>query len=132
MTEQMKLKVFAEVGGYMQHIGANGPDGWVEMQGERPEPDYAAAADGTWAHKPIVPNAVTRRQGRLALLDVGKLAAVESAIQSITDPVEQRAAQIEYEADTWERSNVFLGEMWTQLGGNAAELDALFVLAKAK
>ena len=73
-----------------------------------------------------VPTQVTRRQGRLALLEAGKLDAVESAIEG------DRAAQIEYEADTWERSNLFLQTMWAQLGGTEEELDELFILAASK
>lgn len=79
-----------------------------------------------------IPTRVTRRQGRLALLTEGRLDAVESAIESITDLTERRAAQIEYEADTWERSNVFLRGMWESLGGTESELDDLFVLAASK
>ena len=68
----------------------------------------------------------TRRQGRLALLSAGKLGDVESLIASIADPTARMAAQIEYEADTWERSNPTLQFMWQQLGGSPEELDELF------
>ena len=77
--------------------------------------------------EPVIPHSVTRRQGRLALLEVGKLDQVEAAVE-----VAGMAAQIEYEADTWERSNAFLQTMWAQLGGTESELDALFVLASEK
>ena len=80
-------------------------------------------------HAPIVPQAVTRRQARLALLEVGKLDDFEGAIAAIEEPTERRAAEIEYEADTWERSNEFLQTMWAQLGGAESELDELFTLA---
>jgi len=73
-----------------------------------------------------IPTQVTRRQGRLALLEADKLDAVESAIEG------DRAAQIEYEADTWERSNAFLQALWAQLGGTEEELDNLFILAASK
>lgn len=39
---------------------------------------------------------------------------------------------IEYEADTWGRSNAFLQAMWADLGGTPEELDDLFVLAATK
>lgn len=99
--------------------------GWLYENGQlipppEPEPD------------PVIPQVVTRRQGRLALLEVGKLDDVEAAIAAIEDPAERRAAEIEYEADTWERSNAFLQAMWAQLGGTEAELDDLFVLAASK
>lgn len=78
---------------------------------------------------PPPPPTCTRRQGRLALLQAGYLATVEQAVASIADPVQRMAAQIEYEADTWERNNPFLQGMWAQLGGTPEQLDDLFVLA---
>ena len=98
--------------------------------------------DGVWE---LVPNAdvpplptyslsppsssCTRRQGRLALLAHGHLAAVEAAIAAIADPAERMAAQIEYEADTWERANPFLQATWAGLGGTPEQLDDLFRMA---
>ena len=76
-----------------------------------------------------VPRSCTRRQGQLALLAYGLLDDAEAAIAAITDPKEKREAQIEYEADTWERSNQFLAGLWTQLGGTPQSLDEAFVLA---
>ena len=76
-----------------------------------------------------IPATCTRRQGRLALLQAGHLAAVEQSLAAIEDPTERMAAQIEYEADTWERGNAFLQGMWAQLGGTPAQLDDLFRLA---
>ena len=96
--------------------------GWLYKNGElvppaEPEPEP----------EPI-PSSMTRRQGRLALLNVGKLDDAEAAIDAIEDAIERRAAQIEYEADTWERSNTFLQQLWSQLGGTEQELDDLFKL----
>lgn len=84
-----------------------------------------------------IPQQVTRRQGRLALLetqtdDTNYLVLVEAAISSMSDPLEQMKAQVEYEADTWERDNAFLQSMWAQLGGTEAELDDLFIAASQK
>lgn len=76
-----------------------------------------------------IPATCTRRQGRLALLQAGYLAAAEQSLAAIADPTERMAAQIEYEADTWERGNAFLQGMWAQLGGTPAQLDDLFRLA---
>ncbi|KFJ11240.1 hypothetical protein DR66_2054 [Delftia acidovorans] len=83
--------------------------------------DEAAAA--------LIPKSCTRRQGRLALLAFGMLDEAEAAIAAITDPVQKREAQIEYEADTWERGNPFLAGLWAQLGGTPQSLDEAFVLA---
>lgn len=76
-----------------------------------------------------VPQSCTRRQGRLALLAAGHLDDVEQAIAAIADDTERRAAQIEYEADTWERGNAFVQQMWATLGGTPAQLDDLFRMA---
>lgn len=85
-----------------------------------------------WPDAPIAdekPHRCSRRQGRLALLALGLLEAAESAIASIADETERKAAQIEYEADTWERSNPFVQQLWAQLGGSPQSLDDAFSLA---
>ena len=96
-------------------------EGWVRVGEEWQAPPHVPA---------VVPASVTRRQGRLALLQAGKLDMAEGAIASIADPAQKRAAQIEYEADTWERNNAFLVALWLGMGGALPELDALFVTAE--
>jgi hypothetical protein len=81
------------------------------------------------APAPEVRVSCTRRQGRLALLMLGLLDAAEAAIAAMPDDADKRAAQIEYEADTWERHNPFLSALWEQLGGTSESLDAAFALA---
>lgn len=102
--------------------------------------DYAAylqwIADGNTPEPadPVVvpvPSSCARRQGRLALLAQGLLDDVEDALAAIPDPIERRSSQIEYEADTWERSNAFVQAMWQQLGGTPEGLDELFRVAVA-
>jgi hypothetical protein len=93
-------------------------DELAELQRQREE---AAAA--------LIPKSCTRRQGQLALLTHGVLDDAEAAIAAITDPVQKREAQIEYEADTWERANPFLRQLWAQLGGTPQSLDEAFALA---
>lgn len=95
---------------------------WLSSGGV-PEPADPPSADE------ITPRSCTRRQGRLALLQSGLLDAVEASIAAIEDPAARRAAQIEYEADTWERDNAFLQAMWAQQGGTPEQLYELFVLA---
>ena len=80
-------------------------------------------------HVDAVPHSCSRRQGRLALLTLGLLDAAETAIAAMPDDADKRAAQIEYEADTWERHNPFLAQLWAQLGGTPESLDAAFALA---
>ena len=100
--------------------------GWVRVDGVLVEPEPEPEPE------PQVLQSVTRRQGRLALLQVGKLDEIEQAIESIEDATERRAAEIEYEADAWERSNDFLQSIWERLGGTQQELDDLFILAASK
>ncbi len=80
-------------------------------------------------HVDAAPHSCTRRQGRLALLTLGLLDTAEAAISAMPDGADKRAAQIEYEADTWERHNPFLSALWAQLGGTPESLDAAFALA---
>lgn len=74
------------------------------------------------------PDAVSRRQGRRALLATGHLQAVETYLAAIPDDTERMQAQIEYEADTWERSNPWVGHMLELLGLTAEQGDDLFRL----
>ncbi|MCG3782780.1 hypothetical protein [Delftia acidovorans] len=80
-------------------------------------------------HVDTVPHSCTRRQGQLALLMLGLLDAAEAAIAAMPEGSDKRAAQIEYEADTWERHNPFLAALWAQLGGTPESLDEAFALA---
>mgnify|MGYP000939231133 CR=1 FL=1 len=124
------MQVFAKPGESLQQVGGDCPEGWVVMEGQRPDVTSAAQADGTWAAPPApVPASCTRRQGRLALLTLGLLDAAEAAIAGIADSTEQRAAQIEYEADTWDRGNAFVQQLWAILGGEPEGLDDAFRLA---
>ena len=77
-------------------------------------------------------NIVSRRQARLALLEVGLLDDVENYINSIEDPIAKRQAQIEYEADPWDRDNQYLINMWTLLGGTEQTLNEMFAVAATK
>lgn len=123
-----------------EHIATDNPAPWMGRAGVD-APLYDPVTQGcfwrgdAWEVVDVqddpgpVPTQVTRRQGRLALLQAGKLAQVEAALAAITDPTEKMAAQIEYEADTWERDNAFLQGMWAQLGGTEPQLDDLFRVA---
>lgn len=91
-----------------------------------PEPEFEPTPEPEVEH---VPHSCTRRQGRLALLSLGMLDDAEVGISAIEDATKRRAAQIEYEADTWERSNPFMQQMWTSLGGTPETLDDAFRLA---
>lgn len=76
-----------------------------------------------------VPQVVTMRQVRLALLEVGLLAVIETAIVSGTD----EAMKIEWEyATEVQRDWDSLIALATTLNMSSVQLDNLFVLASAK
>lgn len=77
-----------------------------------------------------VPASCTRRQGLRALLDFGiKRVDIEAQIAAIENEIEREKAEIDYEANVWERANPRLQLMWAALGGDPARLDDLFRLA---
>lgn len=78
----------------------------------------------------IVPQSVTRRQARQALLLAELLDDVEPAIAAIPDPVQRRMAQIEWE-DSLEfvRTRPLVIQIGAALGLDEEALDALFIHA---
>ncbi|WP_027864255.1 hypothetical protein [Massilia alkalitolerans] len=78
----------------------------------------------------IVPQTVTRRQARQALLMAELLDNVQPAIDAIPDPVQRRMAQIEWE-DSLEfvRTRPLVIQIGEALGLDAAKLDQLFITA---
>ena len=79
---------------------------------------------------PVVPQSVTMRQARLALLGAGLLDDVYAAIAAIPDPVQRKAAQIEWEyAAVIERNSPLVTSLAAGLGLTATDIDALFETA---
>lgn len=77
-----------------------------------------------------VPANVTMRQARLALLGAGLLDDVDAAIAANPDPVQRKAAQIEWEyANTVERGSTFVQQLGAGLGLTEQQLDELFTTA---
>ena len=94
--------------------------GWMLAAGEWSAPQPPAA---------VVPQSVTMRQARLALLANNMLANVQTAINSLPEP-DKTKAQIEWEySNALERNNSFVATLGAALGLNAAALDALFIQA---
>lgn len=80
----------------------------------------------------VVPNIVSRRQARQALLLNGYLDGIDDRIAAIADPMQRRMAQIEWQdATDFDRNNPLLLQMALNLGLDAAGLDALFIQAGA-
>jgi hypothetical protein len=77
----------------------------------------------------IVPQSVTMRQARLALLQAGLLSNVTSAINALPSP-QKEAASIEWEySQTVERNRGFVLLLGAALGLTETQLDDLFILA---
>lgn len=80
----------------------------------------------------VPPLLVKMCQARLALLEAGKLAAVNAAIAAMPSP-QKEAAQIEWEfASHVERQSPFLQGLAAAINLDEADLDQLFILAASK
>ena len=78
----------------------------------------------------VIPQSVTMRQARLALLRAGLLDDVYAAIAAIPDPANRKAAEIEWEyAQTVDRNSPFTQQMAAGLNLTAEQLDELFTQA---
>jgi hypothetical protein len=108
-------------------------NGWV--------PAESAGIGDTWDGQtftpappppPVVPQSVTMRQARLALLGADLLDNIDAAIAAIPDEAQRRAAQIEWEyANTVERNSTFVQQMAAGLGMTPEQMDQLFIAAAA-
>jgi len=82
------------------------------------------------AQRARVPQSVTRRQARQALLLAGLLDNVQPAIDSIADPVQRSMAQIEWDdSQQFERKRPLLVLLAAGLGLGEEALDNLFIQA---
>jgi hypothetical protein len=91
--------------------------------------DALSAEQIAAAYAATIPQVVTMRQARLALLGAGKLTSVTAAINTLPSP-QKEAAQIEWEySQTVERNRSFVLLLSAALGLTDAQLDALFVTA---
>lgn len=82
-------------------------------------------------HAASVPQAVTMRQARLALLGAGLLDDVQTAINAMEEPAKS-AAQITWDHSTEvQRDNGLVAQLAPALGLTSAQVDALFIAAAA-
>lgn len=81
------------------------------------------------AAKPVIPQQVTMRQARLALLSAGKLGLIDSAIESLASPTRE-AARIEWDySSAVMRDRPLVALIGQALGLDNAALDQLFITA---
>ena len=78
---------------------------------------------------PTVPQVVTMRQTRLALLSIGLLDQVEPAIDAMDEPA-RTVAKIEWDySSEVHRDNPFVNSLGEMLGLDSGSIDALFATA---
>jgi hypothetical protein len=91
--------------------------------------DGAVVVDPTLAP---VPQVVSRRQARRALLDAGLLASVQPAIDAVQDATQRAQMQIDWDdSQEFQRDHPTLIAIGTALGLDSAAIDALFTAAAA-
>jgi hypothetical protein len=77
-----------------------------------------------------VPQTVTRRQAKQALLLAGKLASVQPAIDAITDPTQRAMMQLEWdESQEFQRQRPALLLLASAIGLDSAGHDQLYITA---
>lgn len=90
----------------------------------------AAVQDEFVPSQPVVPQQVTKAQGKAALILAGLWEPVLDHVAQIPDPVEKALAEVAlHDATTWERSSPFLNAAAAGLGLTVAQLDELFIQA---
>lgn len=78
---------------------------------------------------PQIPQIVTMRQARLALLAAGKLAQVDAVIESLPEP-HKSASRIEWDySSEVQRDRPFVQQIGAALGYTSEQLDQLFIEA---
>jgi hypothetical protein len=104
-------------------------------------PKYQTISEGTpelidgeyfqvWNVASFVPQKVTRRQAKQALLLAGMLSQVQPAIDAIVDPTQREMMNIEWnDSQDFERTRPSLINLATALGLTLEQLDDLFVQA---
>lgn len=74
-----------------------------------------------------VPESVTRRQAKVALLQAGLLDDVEAGIEAIADPTTKRIAKLDWsEAQEFRRDWPLLNQLAAGMGITDGQLDELF------
>ena len=103
---------------------------FYEVVRETGTPPFEGVENGKWMIRtapvePSVPQYVTARQARLALLQVGLLSNVASVIANSSTEV-----QITWEyATEWDRKDPYIISIGTNLGLSNTEIDQLFIVA---
>lgn len=122
-------KVYAKIGESFQQIGGDCPYDFIEMVSQRPGLYNTALSSGEWSEDKNPTLRCTKRQGQLALIEIGKYTDAVNHIDNIQDQILKLKAKVEWDSDTWEMDNPFLMSLWEILGGTGQELYEAFLLA---
>lgn len=120
------------------------PNGYVEFSTLEEAQNYLNANQGVsieeieipvQQNKPLVPDFVTRRQFKLALLQTGKLNDVvnfiENVLPGLVSTDQYNVIKIFWEESLhFERNNIYLNQLAPTLGLTQKDLDDLFILAE--
>ena len=89
-----------------------------------PEPEPAPAQTS------VVPQSVSRAQGKLALIQAGLWPAAIAFVDGITDPAQKAYAEVALnDTQEWRRDSPFLASAVAALGLSEEQLDTLFITA---
>ena len=87
-----------------------------------PEPEPVQAS--------VVPQSVSRAQGKLALIGAGLWPAAIAFVDGITDPAQKAYAEVALnDTQEWRRDSPFLASAAAALGLSEEQLDTLFITA---
>jgi len=82
------------------------------------------------ATPPVVPQQVTRAQGKVVLIQMGLWEQVVAFVDAIEDPMQKAVAEVAvYETLHWQRSSPFLNQVADALGITQEQMDELFIEA---
>lgn len=80
----------------------------------------------------VVPQTVSKAQGKAALLSFGLLETVETYIENMPEGVDKKLALLAFnETNEWQRESPFLQQMALAVGLSQEQLDDLFISAAA-
>lgn len=100
---------------------------WVDGSGAQIGDEYVG---GEFVRPEVidpVPESVTRRQAKVALLQAGLLDEVEAGIEAIADPITKRIAKLDWsEANEFRRDWPLLNQLAAGMGITDGQLDELF------
>lgn len=129
-TQDVVVRVIAYSGDQIDLFRAD-----VAQYGGEIDEALLAEVQAEWVPPPpppvVIPQSVTMRQARLALLNAGLLGDVDAAINALPSP-QKEAARIEWEySQEVQRHNGFVSQLAPALGLDDEALDNLFVTAAA-